>query len=775
MRGMEALQSIDQTTTNDRILIGVIVGLIVLLVSTVGRSIARGIRSGILNLLRRAIGEKKDANEAPPPIPSTMPDTTNFVGRTALVKELVGRVRGRETRIVGLIGSAGVGKTLLAARLVEETSAKSWWRPLRRSFDGSVWLDCRQVPPLSFDLAISQLIRSANPAVTDAEFGSLAPRDRIDRLIHELSERRLLVVLDNIEALCAPGGDVPAGTFVDEQYEQLVAALTRDAHKSVVVLTSRERPQGLANAGAAYHQPEITGLGEADARQLLSDNGVEGTNDQLDDIARRVNRTPLWLLQAAAIARDEHSDAAYLLNHPQLLTSEGDQLLSSQLSRIAGSDAGRLLSAMAVFRLPAPLHMLRFSLGANDEPAEEPETRRALAALRDRSLIDIRSDRGEPDYTLHPQLQRYLLEDGTDRADAHRQAASGWLSFRVQGGRDARTVDDVLPWIEAHHHLLASGQWQDAVGLSMTPHFGPIEIEDLTEFLTRRGYSSLRLELEFAAASSASRDEAPAIWGSVQNNLGLAYASLPTGDRTANLKSAITAYEAALQVVTEADHPQEWAMGQNNLGAAFAQLPTGDRSENLQSAIARFEAALRVYTEADYPGDWAMTQNNLGNAFTDLQTGDRDENLKSAIAAHEAALRVYTEADLPVEWARLQNNLAGTLTESPGDENVTLAIAACEAALRVRTEDDYPADWATTQGNLGFAYLRQKTGDLTENLKSAITAFEAAMRVFTEADYPAEWAIERRTSSRLSRPSRRPCECSQRPTIRRVLRRSKTT
>ena len=54
-------------------------------------------------------------------------------------------------------------------------------------------------------------------------------------------------------------------------------------------------------------------------------------------------------------------------------------------------------------------------------------------------------------------------------------------------------------------------------------------------------------------------------------------------------------------------------MTQNNLGIAYADLPTGDRGENLTKAIACYEAALRVYTERDFPADWAMTQNNLGN------------------------------------------------------------------------------------------------------------------------------------------------------------------
>ncbi len=92
---------------------------------------------------------------------------------------------------------------------------------------------------------------------------------------------------------------------------------------------------------------------------------------------------------------------------------------------------------------------------------------------------------------------------------------------------------------------------------------------------------------------------------------------------------------------TERDFPQAWAGTQNNLGIAYANLPTGDRSANLRRAIACYEAALRVWTERDFPQNWAGTQNNLGLAYANLPTGDRGDNLRCAIACFEAAARGY--------------------------------------------------------------------------------------------------------------------------------------
>ena len=68
-------------------------------------------------------------------------------------------------------------------------------------------------------------------------------------------------------------------------------------------------------------------------------------------------------------------------------------------------------------------------------------------------------------------------------------------------------------------------------------------------------------------------------------------------------------------------------MTQNNLGNAYAELPTGDRAANLARAIDCYTEALRFYTAEAAPLEYAMTQNNLGNAYAELPTGDRAANL----------------------------------------------------------------------------------------------------------------------------------------------------
>jgi tetratricopeptide (TPR) repeat protein len=123
-----------------------------------------------------------------------------------------------------------------------------------------------------------------------------------------------------------------------------------------------------------------------------------------------------------------------------------------------------------------------------------------------------------------------------------------------------------------------------------------------------------------------------------------------TGDRAANLRKAIACFAVALRVYTEAAFPADWAMTQNNLGAAYAQLPSGDRAANLAKAIACCEAALRVHTEADFPADWAYCQDTLGGALEKLFADTHNKSmLLRAITCFEAAMRVYAACGLADE------------------------------------------------------------------------------------------------------------------------------
>jgi hypothetical protein len=67
--------------------------------------------------------------------------------------------------------------------------------------------------------------------------------------------------------------------------------------------------------------------------------------------------------------------------------------------------------------------------------------------------------------------------------------------------------------------------------------------------------------------------------------------------------SAIEDYTAVLAVYGEENSPKKRAATRHDLGRAYWKLPTGDRAQNLKKAIEACEAALQIYTERDFPAD----------------------------------------------------------------------------------------------------------------------------------------------------------------------------
>ena len=134
----------------------------------------------------------------------------------------------------------------------------------------------------------------------------------------------------------------------------------------------------------------------------------------------------------------------------------------------------------------------------------------------------------------------------------------------------------------------------------------------------------------------------------------------------------MTAYRAALRVLTEAAHPVVWAGTQNNLGAALQTQ--GERTGGaagaalLAEAVTAYRAALRVYTEAAHPVDWATAMRNF--AIAEVARADHDTcadprpHLEAALAHVTAALGVYDPEHMPYAHGRatvLRDGIAARL------------------------------------------------------------------------------------------------------------------
>ena len=146
----------------------------------------------------------------------------------------------------------GVGKTALAATAVHAVAAH---------FEIVIWRSLLNAPPLDEILSAALQLVSGHslpdvPASLD---------EQLALLLDYLQRRRCLLILDNMESILQP--DQPGVARPGyEGYAQLLRAAAERPHQSCVLITSRERPQGIARLAEDMPLVRLLQLGRPGCR-----------------------------------------------------------------------------------------------------------------------------------------------------------------------------------------------------------------------------------------------------------------------------------------------------------------------------------------------------------------------------------------------------------------------------------------------------------------------------------------------------------------------------
>ena len=189
--------------------------------------------------------------------------TTSLVGRTAELSTLEDHLRA--ARLVSVVGSAGAGKTRLAA----EAARRAERRPGHRAW----WVELGAVGPGRVVSATARAL--AVPQVPG--------RSGTDQISSRLGETPSLLVLDNCEHV------------IEEAAALAVRLLAGDA--PVRVLTTSREPLRVGGERVV----RLTGLPAGDAARLLSERAVVPPDDDstVADLVARLDGLPLAIELAA--------------------------------------------------------------------------------------------------------------------------------------------------------------------------------------------------------------------------------------------------------------------------------------------------------------------------------------------------------------------------------------------------------------------------------------------------------------------------------------------
>ena len=155
----------------------------------------------------------------------------------------------------------------------------------------------------------------------------------------------------------------------------------------------------------------------------------------------------------------------------------------------------------------------------------------------------------------------------------------------------------------------------------------------------------------------------PMLLPELHTKMGMVLQNASNGQRGALLQ-AVNSYQAALQSgINEAEHPELFAQLQNNLGLAYLSMPAMGASNQLRNGIAvqSFRHALKIYTIEEHPDMWASVSMNLANALQYAPSSHPEENLIQAVETYEEILQVRTRAKDPVAYALVLLNQANAL------------------------------------------------------------------------------------------------------------------
>ncbi len=326
------------------------------------------------------------------------PHADQFYGREEELAVLQRWLVEDHCRMVAILGMGGIGKTSLAATLVDQVHER---------YDYVFWRSLLNAPPLS------SILQECIQFVSDQQRTALPEEEgrQVSLLLESFRTRRCLLVLDNVESIVQGGSQ--AGHYREgyEGYGRLLQRIGESKHHSCLLVTSREKPrevallEGEAAATRSYH---MEGLPPGDGWEILKDKGLQGTEHIWEALITHYGGNPLALKLVAQVIREVFGgEITAFLKYGELFFSDIRDVLEQQVERLSALEE-EIVYWLAIEREAIGLDDLQENIVHSVLKGELQE---ALRSLQRRQLIETSA----AGITLHPVIMEYLTDSLVDR------------------------------------------------------------------------------------------------------------------------------------------------------------------------------------------------------------------------------------------------------------------------------------------------------------------------------------------------------------------------
>ncbi|MBI5788381.1 MAG: metallophosphoesterase [Candidatus Schekmanbacteria bacterium] len=491
-----------------------------------------------------------------------------WVERLNEIRLLNAHYHEKETKVLGLIGASGTGKTALVRHWLERTSA-----------DGVFYWNFQYEPSVdAFLFAALKYLSSGGFRPENAP--SCAARLAI--LMSYLKQGRFILVLDSLDELLEAEKERACfGKAGDYDFIDLLNRLAGEAHQSFILLTSRRQIKDLlVFEGQNYRRLILGGLTPAEADDLFRKYKIEGSAEAIDKIAFEYHYHPLSLKLIAAYLQKYYSgQIKYSYKFPPKKTdseNQIDSILAVYEDKLSPTKRV-FMSIMACFNRSLEEEAL-FSVFCR--PMDDFDNsvlvdlnlfnfQQMLRDLGKTGLIVLDQKEDTFIYSVHPLLRSYYYLDLplSARNCIHQQIAR---YYERQVYRPPQTIADLTSAIEAFQHTIDANQYRRAFGI----YLNKINMPNATgnRFLSQQ-LGAYELDLKLLSHFFPNRDiQQEALLGANEERSWLASAIGYRLMMLGHLTDAVNFLQRGIQMDTAVGNWKNASIDSQNLSCVYLLL-----------------------------------------------------------------------------------------------------------------------------------------------------------------------------------------------------------